>query len=77
MVFNRLLVRNFVDVTWPCCRKGILRHPANGSAVASPTPDLSGPNAIGPAGRVLGSARYYFASSTSKRSQWKSMKNSI
>jgi len=60
-----VLVRNSANATWPCCRTGTPHRPANGFAAACPTLSPSGPSATGPAGRVLGTARYCFASSTS------------
>lgn len=64
-IILHVLVRNSANATWPCCRTDTPRRPANGFAAACPTPGPSGPSATGPAGRVLGTDRYCFASSTS------------
>lgn len=60
-----VLVRNSANATWPCCRTGTLLRPASGSGAAGPTPGRCGLNATGLVGRVPGSARCCFASSTS------------
>lgn len=60
-----VLVRNSANATWPCCRTGTPRRLANEFGAACLIPGPSGPSATGLAGRVLGTARYCFASSTS------------